>query len=451
MNGSIDMAKWLKNTGYLKKPNGKRKSEPKRRSPKLYIWAIPIYCRFPLFLIPPLAGPSRKNPVSHQRTFFETQPTFSLVKLSRKKTHTHTHSFFFLLSEAQHVVFGCSPWLAMTATMTFTTSAPLRWKATACWAASNDLQRCHCITSGEISCCPWGINANVWGHEKKEEHVSRRGGFGLKSKLVQIAFFFWVSFVFFWGHSSFHESYVLIIQCLSNVLRTVMMFLNRQLDVDTTARVWEFLGPGCDLQLIALPKSEDLGRKAALSKAMSVDEALKSLYTLYRSDCRGKASKCCGIWLSPGLHRARARVQFPVTIQGPKTLESKLVASEWTVAAEYLGLKSLKLEPPDCIRSDTFHTLLKVCTGNLWLSDCEIQAQTLSRETLARTTGKHCIKVHKAARVTVAHCNFSSTNQAALDLRSQSASIVQCSFKNCNSAIDSRGFEHMLSTLKFFG
>lgn len=227
-------------------------------------------------------------------------------------------------------------------------------------------------------------------------------------------------------------------QCI--IKRTLQGLLYAKLDGDSAERIFQFLGPGCDLQL-------------HVTNEFNFDKALQEMNRY--SEARAKFSKgrCCGIWLCSGTHRARTRLRCPVTVLGPANREAHVAAAEWTIAAEYLALKSVKVYPPACLRSEQFHTLLKVCAGNLCLKDCDFHAQQLLQNfqpprwawltsaqqglrNPSHTTGQYCIKVHKAARVLVENCNFYSAISTALDLRCPKVSVSQCAFVDCGAGMD---------------
>ena len=208
--------------------------------------------------------------------------------------------------------------------------------------------------------------------------------------------------------------------------KTVLKFLRGHLGMNSAHQIVDFLGPGCDFQLVVLQAGE-------AHQASTLDVGLRKMTEVWQQHLQSRQSQCCGIVLCAGTHRVRTRLEFPVTIQGPENREASLAAAEWTIAGGYLGLKTLKVAPPDCIRLSLFHSLLKVRVGNLWISDCEFQAAGPRDGQL----GRHCIKVHKAARVTAEHCSFRAADRAALDLRSHQVSIRECRFRDCMSAIDS--------------
>eukprot|EP00435_Cladocopium_sp_Y103_P026649 s305_g6.t1 len=235
-------------------------------------------------------------------------------------------------------------------------------------------------------------------------------------------------------------------QCI--IKRTLQGLLHAKLDGDSAERIFQFLGPGCDLQL-------------HVTNEFSFDKALQEM-NRRSSSAKFSKGRCCGIWLCSGTHRARTRLRCPVTVLGPLNREAHVAAAEWTIAAEYLALKSVKVYPPPCLRSEQFHTLLKVCAGNLCLKDCDFHAQQLLQNFQppaawpwmsgraevfesarqqgpsqpSHTTGHYCIKVHKAARVTVENCNFFSAISTALDLRCPKVSVSRCAFVDCGTGMD---------------
>lgn len=209
--------------------------------------------------------------------------------------------------------------------------------------------------------------------------------------------------------------------------RTVLKFLSGCLGMNLAQHVVNFAGPGCDVQLVVLQA------RSEARQASTLDLGIRKMWEVWQQlRQQGLQGRCCGIVLCAGTHRVRTRLQFPVTIQGPQDLGASLATAEWTIAGEYLGLKSVKVTPPDCIRLNLFHTLLKIRVGNLWIKDCEFEAKSRVGK-----VGAHCIKVHKAARVMMEHCSFRASDRAAVDVRSHQVSIMECQFKDCIAAIDS--------------
>eukprot|EP00434_Breviolum_minutum_P021366 symbB.v1.2.018853.t1/scaffold1521.1/size113984/3 len=207
------------------------------------------------------------------------------------------------------------------------------------------------------------------------------------------------------------------------IKRTVQSLLNERLDGDSAERIFDFLGPGCNFQL-----------HVDGSPAFTFDKALQEMNG--RTSTRNSTGNCCGIWLCSGMHRARTRLRCPLSILGPRTREAKIMAADWTIASEYVSLKSVQVVPPPCLRSSVFHTLLKVAAGNVFAMQCDFEAWQKLDGPGHETQGSYCLKVHKAAKVHLQQCHFHAARRTAVDLRCPEVTVSHCTFLDCCSSID---------------
>jgi len=154
--------------------------------------------------------------------------------------------------------------------------------------------------------------------------------------------------------------------------------LQSRLRMNIAKRTLAFIGPGCDFQVLVggYAAPQRLGRRHTHQRQPPQGRIPALVGTLHEAIhyTNSTARRCCGIVLGAGIHRARARVTSPVTIEGAAP-GCTIVAAYWTVASSFFSLKSVRVEPPGrSIKSPTIRSLLRIYVSRAHFRDCMFTA-----------------------------------------------------------------------------